>query len=267
MSWVLQARKERNKHAAELQAAPALPSSALSLAPASPALSHPPQSSNVPLHPAATNIPIKPTLAATAGATFAAAFAGSGSFMIALASNVYTGLWLLAWPLRVLMAAACAAVKSVATLFCAIVAAACWIVQMALTSLYVMMTKILRGVWTLVSAPYDLLAALLPRRVAQPGPAQLELPPTKKNSSLQYALACHKPTPQKEAPASRFHWSASGFPSLTIAASAVSQQVSCLVSSMADVALRRDFAKLAKCLSLKDKVSCLACLRLFNRLL
>ena len=174
--------KERNKHAAELQA---LSSSARSLPPASPAPSHPPQNSNVLLGPAATNIPIKPTLAATAGATIAAALKGSGSFMIALASDLCTRLWLLAWPLRVLMAAACAAVRMVATSFCAMVAAACWIVRMAVTSSYVMMKTFPRGVWTLVSAPSDLLAAVLPRRVAQPGPAQLELPPTKTDSSLQ----------------------------------------------------------------------------------
>ena len=259
MSLVLQAQKERNKLAAELQAAPALSYSARSLPPASPAPSPPPQSCNVPTNPAATTMPMISTLAATAGATSAAAFEGSGSFMI--------GLWLLAWPLRMLMAAACTAVRMVASSFCAMVAAVCWIVHMASTSFHVMMDFFLRGVWTWVSAPFDLLAAVLPGRVAQPGPAQLELPPTKTHSSLQYALARHKSTHQKEVPASRFHWSASGFPSCSIAASALSQQVSCFVSSMADVALCRDFAKLAKCLSVKDKVSCLACLRLFNRLL
>jgi len=68
---------------------------------------------------------------------------------------------------------------------------------------------------------------------------------------------------QTEAPVSKFCASASGFPSFSIAASAVSKQV----SNMADVALRRDFTKLARFLSLKDKVSCLAHLKLFNKML
>ncbi len=267
MSWVLQAQKERNKHAAQLQAAPALSPPALSLSPASPAPSHPPQGSNVLLSPAATTMPIKPALAATAGATIAAAFKALGSFMTTFAPDVGTGLWLLAWPLRVLMAAACTAVRMVATSFCAMVAAACWIVRMAVASFYIMMTIFLRGVWTWLSAPSDLLAAVLSGRVAQPGPAQLVLSPFKKDSPLQSALAPRNPTHQTEAPASKFHSSASGFPSFGIAASAISKQVSCFVPSMADFAPCWDIAKLAKVCSLKHKVSCLACLRLLHRLL